>query len=57
MLHDDAGVPNLGAFAYLNGYIQGQLWGRRGCETSLENFSPPPLEKCVGHGLKNLGPS
>jgi len=31
--------------------------GVQGGEASLENFSPPILEKCVGHSLKNLGPS
>jgi len=30
--------------------------GAQGAKSPLENFSPP-LKKCVGHNLKNLGPS
>jgi len=29
-LHDNAGVPNLGAYAYLNGYIQARNCGGAG---------------------------
>jgi len=54
-LHDNAGVPNLGAFADLNGYIQAHNYGGTGgakppwkifrtpgkmCWTSLKKFGP-----------------
>jgi len=55
-LHDIAGVPNLGAFAYLNVYIQAHK-NRGAGGRSLLGKSFAPLEKCVGHSLKNLGPS
>jgi len=53
VLHDNARVPNLGVFSYLNGYIQARNCGGVWDEAPLESFSLQ-LEKCVGHSSKLL---
>jgi len=40
-LHDNAGVPNLGAFAYLNWYIQARKYGGEGGRSLLGKFFAP----------------
>jgi len=49
------GLSNLGAIAYLNGYIQARNYGGAGERSLLGKSFAPPLENCVGHSLKNLG--
>jgi len=55
-LHDNPGVPNLGAFTCLNGYIQARNCGSQGAKPPWKIFRTPP-ENCVGHSVKTLGPS
>ena len=57
-LDDSAGVPNLGAFAYLNGYIQARNYGAQGAKPPWKIFLPPwkNVLDMLAPSQKNLRP-